>query len=142
MKPDSNFYSHCFSGSSSARNRNREHLRHNLIPNTKSSRRNRYDNRSRRVNQKNNRRGKENSDNLANEKKKNVETKIPRHPSLDGFELHKNRNGKSASSEKRSMESSTSEVISIKAENKKVGKEKLENASKNEIVKQNLKNST
>ena len=93
------------------------------------------------MNQKNNRRGKEKSDNLTNEKQKNVEEKIPRHPSLDGFELHKNRNGKSASSEKISMESSTSEVISIIEENKDDGKEKLENTSKNEIVLQNLKNS-
>lgn len=117
LKPYNNFCSHCFSGSSSARNRNREHLRHNLIPNAKSSRRNRDDNRPRRVNQKNNRRGKETSDNVSNKKQKNVETKLPRHPSLDGFELHGgNRKGKSLSSEKTSMKNSTSEVISIKEE--------------------------
>ena len=115
-----------------------------MIPNTKSSRRNRQDNRSRRVNQKNNRRGKEKSDNLTNKKEKDVETKIPRHPSLDGFELHKTRNGKSALSEQVSMESSTSEVISIKEEeeNNSVGKDDLENVIKNELVKQNLKKST
>ena len=145
MKPYNNFYSHSFSGSSSARNRNREHLRHNLIPNAKSSRRNRYNNQQRAVNQKNNRRGKEKSDNLSNKTQKNVETKLPRHPSLDGFELHGgNREGKSSSSDRTSMKSSTSEVISIKEEkeNKKVDNEELENASKNEFVKQNLKNPT
>ena len=136
-----------FLGSSLVQSRNHGHSRHNLIPNTKSSRRNRYDNRARRVNKKNNRRGKENIDITSTNNQNKTKTTIPRHPSLDGFELHKNRNGKSASSEQVSMRSSTSELISIKEdkETPNQGKEILGNVVENKLdgggIKESLKNS-
>ena len=105
----------------------------------KSNRRNNYGDKARRVNQKSNRRGKENFANSKNQNK--TEAKIPRHPSLDGFELHKNRNGKSTSSDKVSMATSTSEVISVK-ENKIHDSSKIEameNVIKNERDGQNMK---
>ena len=84
---------------------------------------------------------KENFVNSTTKIQNKTEAKIPRHPSLDGFELHKNRNGKSTSSDQVSMESSTSEVISVE-ENKIHDSSKIEameNVIKNERDGQNMK---
>ena len=115
-------------------NRHHGHSQHQLIPSTKSSRRNKYNNKARRVNQKNSRRGKQNNNSSSSKNQKKVGINIPKHPSLDGFELHNDRNGKSVSSDHISMETSTSEVISVQTG---MFKNKPENKTINEISKKN-----